>query len=244
MINTIKKYFFKKNSSVTEKNAVDAYDLWSETYDSQPGNLMLDLDEIVFSELVRKINIENKIIADIGCGTGRHWKKIFDKHPKSLTGFDVSEGMLNKLKKKFPLALVKKTDDNFFTKEPDNYYDIIFSTLTVAHIENIREAIFAWSRIIKNGGDIIITDFHPTLLSHGGKRTFTANQKKFAVVNCVHSVDEIKSILRDAGFLIITEVEKKIDDSLRNYYAEQNALHIFERFKGEPVIYGLHVQKK
>jgi len=244
MLNTIKKYFFKNNSSVAEKNAEDAYDLWSETYDSQPGNLMLDLDEIVFSELLRKINTENKIIADIGCGTGRHWKKIFDKHPKSLTGFDVSEGMLNKLKEKFPSASVKKIDDNSFAKEPGNYYDIIFSTLTVAHIENIREAIFAWSRIIKNGGDILITDFHPTLLSYGGKRTFTSNQKKFAVVNYVHSVEDVKNILRDADFFVINEMERKIDDSLRNYYAEQNALHIFERFKGEPVIYGLHAQKK
>ena len=244
MLNTIKKYFFKNNSSVAEKNAEDAYDLWSETYDSQPGNLMLDLDEIVFSELLRKINTENKIIADIGCGTGRHWKKIFDKHPKSLTGFDVSEGMLNKLKEKFPSALVKKIDDNFFTKEPDNYYNIIFSTLTVAHIENLREAVFAWSRIIKNGGDIIITDFHPTLLAQGGKRTFTSNKKQFAVVNYVHSVNDVKDIFQEAGFFVINEIEKRIDDSLRNYYAEQNALHIFERFKGEPVIYGLHAQKK
>jgi ubiquinone/menaquinone biosynthesis C-methylase UbiE len=244
MLNTIKKYFFKNDPPISEKNAEDAYDLWSTTYDNQPGNLMLDLDEIVFSELLRKINIEDKIIADIGCGTGRHWKKIFDKHPKSLTGFDVSEGMLNKLKEKFPSASVKKIDNNCFTKEPDNYYDIIFSTLTVAHIENIREAIFAWSRIIKNDGDIIITDFHPTLLAHGGKRTFTSNQKKFAVVNYVHSVNDVKNVFQEAGFLITNEIEKRIDDSLRNYYAEQNALHIFERFKGEPVIYGLNAQKK
>ncbi|HEY4876965.1 MAG TPA: methyltransferase domain-containing protein [Puia sp.] len=243
MLHTIKKYFHKNDSLSDEKNAEDAYDLWSENYDNQPGNLMLDLDEIIFSELLKEMNIENKIVADIGCGTGRHWEKIFNEHPKSLTGFDVSDGMLNKLKEKFPSSTVKKIGDNIFRTEPDNYYDVIISTLTVAHIENINEAISSWSRILKKGGDIIITDFHPALLAHGGKRTFKVEQHQFAVTNFVHSVDEINNLLRAANLFIINKIEERIDESVKHYYQNQNALDIFNKFKGESVIYGLHAKK-
>lgn len=243
MLDTIKKYFHKSDTLIFEKNAEDAYDLWSENYDDQPGNLMLDLDEIIFSELLKEINIKNKIVADIGCGTGRHWEKIFSEHPKSLTGFDISEGMLNKLKEKFPSARVKKISDNIFKKEPDNYYDVIISTLTIAHIENVSEAIAAWSRILKKGGDIFITDFHPALLAHGGKRTFKVDQHHFVVTNFVHSVDEINNLLRAANLFIINKIEKRIDEPVKHYYQNQNALDIFNKFKGEPVIYGLHAKK-
>src|SRR6187200_2372770 len=71
-----------------------AYDLWAGSYDSQPGNLMLVLDEEVFSGLLGRINIKNSTIADVGCGTGRHWKQILDNEPKKLIGFDVSGEML------------------------------------------------------------------------------------------------------------------------------------------------------
>jgi ubiquinone/menaquinone biosynthesis C-methylase UbiE len=151
--------------------------------------------------------------------------------------------MLNKLKEKFPSSTVKKISDNVFRKEPDNYYDVIISTLTIAHIENASEAISAWSRILKKGGDIIITDFHPALLAHGGRRTFNVDQHRFAVTNFVHSVNEINNLLRSADLFIINKIEKRIDESVKHYYQKQNALDIFNKFKGEPVIYGLHAKK-
>src|SRR6185437_14798281 len=103
------------SSPVKEKDVVEAYDLWAENYDSQPGNLMLDLDEIVFSGLLDDVDIKNRRVADIGCGTGRHWARILQKDPESLTGFDVSTGMLNKLNQKFPEAKTHVITDNNFS---------------------------------------------------------------------------------------------------------------------------------
>src|SRR6185503_12739579 len=56
------------------KNPASAYDLWAAGYDEQPGNLMLALDEEIFAEFIKEIPIAGKVVVDIGCGTGRHWK--------------------------------------------------------------------------------------------------------------------------------------------------------------------------
>ena len=93
---------FQKHWDSIPRKAHVAYNLWADAYDAQPGNLMLAWDEEIFSLLLNDLSLQNKIIADIGCGTGRHWQKIFDLHPKRLIGFDVSEGMLKMLKQKFP----------------------------------------------------------------------------------------------------------------------------------------------
>ncbi len=239
--NFIKHRFFSRH--LAEKNSAEAYDLWSANYDAQPGNLMLDLDEILFTNLLHKTEIQHKSVADIGCGTGRHWSKIFQLQPQSLTGFDVSQGMLDKLKEKYPAAHIHQIKDDLFASIPDASFDIIISTLTVAHIENLELALQAWCMILKAQGEIIITDFHPNLLAVGGKRTFTHNNRSVSVRNFVHSIDTIKSTLQANGFRVIAEEEMRIDETVKHYYTQQNALPVYEQFKGFPVIYGIHLRR-
>jgi ubiquinone/menaquinone biosynthesis C-methylase UbiE len=73
MLPSIKNLFQKLSFLSSEMVPKEAYDIWSESYDLQPGNLMLDLDERIFSGLIEHIDFYNKTVADIGCGTGRHW---------------------------------------------------------------------------------------------------------------------------------------------------------------------------
>ena len=226
-----------------DKDVVAAYDIWAENYDSQPGNLMLDLDEILFTKLLEGLSLENKTIADIGCGTGRHWGKIFRQNPSSLTGFDVSQGMLKKLNDKFPKSKTYVITDNHFEDIADNIYDVILSTLTVAHIKDIEDALQTWCRITKKHADIIITDFHPNALASGGKRTFRHGDKHIAVQNFVHTTDIIKQILLKNGFAVIAHQEIKVDESVKHYYEQQNALHVYKKFKGQPIIYGIHFKR-
>ena len=107
ILKKIQQYFLHYLFYSKDTEPEMAYDLWAVSYDSQPDNLMLALDEEVFYGLLNHININNKLIADVGCGTGRHWKKILDNEPKKLIGFDVSEEMLKMLQQKFPEMLIR-----------------------------------------------------------------------------------------------------------------------------------------
>ncbi|NHA02945.1 class I SAM-dependent methyltransferase [Mucilaginibacter sp. HC2] len=246
MLATIKNYLQKKRSlaTVAEKSAVDAYDIWAGSYDSQPDNLMLHLDGQLFERLISKVDIQNKQVADIGCGTGRHWSLLLSKEPGTLTGFDVSGGMLKKLNEKYPQAHTHMITDNLFSVIPDETYDVIISTLTVAHIEDIEEAMQAWSRLLKSGGELIITDFHPHILASGGKRTFKHNNAVMAVRNYVHPIYTIKDALLRNNFQLLLQKEIKIDETMKPFYEKQNALHVYEKYKGFPVIYGIHLKKE
>jgi ubiquinone/menaquinone biosynthesis C-methylase UbiE len=244
MFNALKKIFPDFPFATAALPAEQAYEIWSSSYDDQPGNLMLYLDEIIFNHLIRNIDLQNKKIADIGCGTGRHWQNIYSKNPALVMGFDVSAGMLEQLNNKFPAALTQKISDNLLGTLPDAVVDHIFSTLTVAHIRNMDEAIGAWSRILKMGGDLVITDFHPEVLDKGGKRSFYHQGRSLSVKNYVHSLKKLKTIFAKHGFTLIEEVEKKVDETTRSHYEMQNALNVYERFKGMRVIYGFHLKKQ
>lgn len=245
MLETIKKYI---RTSVTparikERDVAEAYNIWAAHYDAQPGNLMLDLDELVFAKLLGAVDLKDKHVADIGCGTGRHWPKILKGGVAGLTGYDVSAEMLKKLGDKFPAAKTCIIADNQFAAVPDHTYDLIISTLTVAHIENIADALRAWVRILKPSGDMIITDFHPATLAVGGQRTFRHGNSHIAVRNFVHPVNTVSQILLENHFRMIKKVEKNIDEQVRHYYTAQNALHVYNKFKDFPIIYGMHFRR-
>jgi ubiquinone/menaquinone biosynthesis C-methylase UbiE len=233
-----KHLFFSKD---TDPEA--AYNLWADSYDSQPDNLMLALDEEVFSTLLSYINTKNKVIADVGCGTGRHWKKILENEPKRLIGFDVSEEMLKILQQKFPQAETYLLTNNKLQQLKNESCDYIISTLTIAHIANAKDAITEWNRVLKPGGQMIITDYHPRALAKGGKRTFRHNDHTVAVKNYVHTLENLKDIARQLDLQVLRLMEKFIDESAKPYYEKQNALPVFEIWKGVPIIYGMYLTK-
>ncbi len=226
-----------------KKEPAEAYDIWAAEYDNQPGNLMLEMDEEIFTKLSADIDITGKKVIDIGCGTGRHWKKILARFPHQLIGYDVSPGMLAKLIMKYANAKVLLLKNDLLPETADASCNIIISTLTVAHIQNIEEAFSEWNRVLHSRGDILITDYHPEAFQKGGNRTFKHQGKTIAVKNYIHFIEKIRAI---AGQLDWTEVrffEKVIDDSVKEYYEKQNALSLFESFFNTPIIYGIHFKK-
>jgi ubiquinone/menaquinone biosynthesis C-methylase UbiE len=230
-------------SSLKESDPAAAYDIWSSSYDSQPDNLMLALDEELAGHLLALSPVTAGVIADVGCGTGRHWAKLFARHPVRLIGFDVSPGMLKRLATKYPHAETRLVGDHILPGLDDSSCDLVLSTLTVAHLPDLPAALGEWNRVLKPGGEMIITDYHPSALAKGGQRTFREGQRTIAVRNHVYPIRQVRRLARQLGLTELNLIEKKIDDSMRSYYEKQNALPIFDRFRGVPIIYGLHLKK-
>ena len=220
-----------------------AYDLWAHSYDHQPDNLMLALDEGICSQLFSHVAPGNKVVADIGCGTGRHWAKILSYRPARLVGYDVSPGMLDILQKKYPQAETHLLQGGLLSELSAGTVDLVLSTLTIAHIPDITAALKEWHRILKPGGDLIITDYHPIALARGGQRTFRAGDTVIAIRNHVYPIKKIRAITARLGLREISVVEKKVDETMRPYYERQQALATYQRFQGVPIIYGIHLKK-
>ena len=235
-----------KFKALTEKDTepAKAYNLWSEQYDQQPDNLMLYLDGLIVKQLLESELIKNKVTLDYGCGTGRHWNNLYKFGPEKLIGVDISKGMLDVLKQKFPEAYVYQINNNTLSDIADHSIDTIISTLTIAHIQDLQEIFRTWDRLLKPGGDLVITDFHPDLLKNGGQRVFTKSGKIIKIRNYVHSLQSIEHLANNYQFTINRKIEKYIDETVKPFYEKQNALHVYEKYVGYPVIYGIHLKKK
>lgn len=241
MINTLLHKIFHAQK-ITEP--APAYDWWAAGYDDQPGNLMLDLDEQVTGAFLENAIIKDKVVVDLGCGTGRHWGKIMALNPARLVGFDVSLGMLGKLRVKFPAAETFLLNGNALDGMEDESCDLLFSTLTVAHIPDLAQAFSEWNRVLKPGAEIFMTDYHPDALARGGERTFKKDGKTISIRNYVHPLARIRSIAGQLGWSECRFMERVIDESVKDFYVLNRALPIYEKFKGTPIIYALHFKKR
>jgi hypothetical protein len=63
------------------------------------------------------------------------------------------------------------------------------------------------------------------------------------VKNYIHSIEKVKDIARQLDLKVFRLIEKTIDESARPFYEKQNALSVYETWKGTPIIYGIHLKK-
>jgi ubiquinone/menaquinone biosynthesis C-methylase UbiE len=220
-----------------------AYDSWAGSYDQQPDNLMLALETPLFLSLLKDAALEMPRIIDVGCGTGRHWQYLFDLDPGSLTGYDVSSAMLSQLALKFPGHRLVHHRDTILPEE-NAAADLLISTLALAHIPDAATALEEWVRVTDAGGYMLITDYHPEALAKGANRTFRKQGKLVSVKNYVHPLPMLLEKIQQLGITILRMEEKSIDASVKHWYEQQNAMHVYRRFEHVPIVYGLLLQKE
>ncbi|MDD4422740.1 MAG: class I SAM-dependent methyltransferase [Eubacteriales bacterium] len=129
------------------ENMADFFNTRAEIYDDH----MLDdlgLDE--FYEEIAELVISERddfSLLDLGCGTGLELMRLFDKYPSMfVTGIDLSENMLVKLKEKYPNKNLNLLCGSYFDLPFGNVYDIVLSTYSLHHF-NEEEKLFLYKKI-------------------------------------------------------------------------------------------------
>jgi hypothetical protein len=97
--------------------------------------------------------------------------------------------------------------------------------------------------VLKPGAEILVTDYHPASLQRGGARTFTYQNKLIAIKNYVYTLDEIRRWTAAFNWKEEYFTERLIDESVKHYYEEKAALHVFEKFKNTALVYGMILKK-
>jgi SAM-dependent methyltransferase len=190
----------------------DAYRLWSETYDAQPGNVVLALEQEIFSELLAGAPVAGSTVVDIGCGTGRHWAQLLAGRPRALHGVDSSPDMLERLRKRYPDApLHGRFGDRTLGEFAGGSVDLVVSTLMLGHVRDAEAELREWDRLLAARGEVILTDFHPEALRRGAKRTFPHQGATFEVESHMHGVEALRSLFRALRLEIVAFRERAYD---------------------------------
>lgn len=118
----------------------------------------------VRDKILEKIDVKNKVIGDLGCGTGFISLGIANKNPYIVFAVDQSLNMLKELKKestrqKFSnIYPIKSALDDLALF--DDSLDVIIINMALHHIEKPNKSITEMYRVLKTGGRAVISDVY------------------------------------------------------------------------------------
>src|SRR5258705_1421809 len=149
-------------------SARQGYDLWSETYDSTP-NPVVAMDSRHTIKLLAPA--AGELILDAGCGTGRNLKPLFLAESTAV-GIDFSHRMLQVARRQgenSPVALANlQAGLPFFS----NSFDAVLCALIGEHLSDLRVVFDEFYRILKPGGRLVFSVYHPEMSAAGIEANF------------------------------------------------------------------------
>lgn len=147
--------------------------------------------------LLKKVQVDKKmVVADIGSGTG-YLTKALAHRVKKVISVDNSQEMLNIASREMEREGIENVD--FIRGEaqdiplPENHVDLVFANLLLHHLGDPIEALQEFQRILKPGGQVIITDVE--------EHTHDWVKKEKSDLWLGFDHDELMEWLQEAGFI-------------------------------------------
>jgi ubiquinone/menaquinone biosynthesis C-methylase UbiE len=175
------------------------YTIWSETYDDD-GNPLLPLEEAVVCALLARCPSGRAL--DAACGTGRHARYLTELG-HTVVGVDASPAMLARARANVPGADFRPGDLLNLPIDTASV-DLAVCALALTHFVDLHAPLAELARVLRPGGRLIVTDFHPFFVSLGGHARFrTPNGERAFIINHVHLHGEYLAAFRSAALTVL-----------------------------------------
>lgn len=141
------------------------FDHISPRYDFLNHFLSMGIDIRWRKKAISKLKkYQPKTILDVATGTGDFAIEAMTLQPESITGIDLSEGMLQKGRKKIADKKLENTiqllkGDSEALPFPDNQFDAVTVAFGVRNFENLNKGLTEINRVLKPGGILIVLEF-------------------------------------------------------------------------------------
>jgi len=154
---------------VPEADVPNGYALWSSTYDVFP-NPLIAIEEPAVHALLDPLPVG--VALDAACGTGRLSKYL---HVRGYTviSVDTTPEMLARAKAAVPVAEFRQGDLLALPMESSSV-DLAVCGLALTHSPDLLPPLRELSRVVRPGGYILLSDFHPFMVVLGGTAFFVA----------------------------------------------------------------------
>jgi SAM-dependent methyltransferase len=148
---------------VERVGTVQAYEQQSADYDAGEGGGLFAADEPLVAEFLS--GREPGVALDAACGTGR-FAEFLARRGHRVVGVDSSPDMLAYARRRVP-------DGEFRVGEldrlplSDDSVNVVVCALALVHVPRLEPVLAEFARVLRPGGDLVISDIHHELVSRG-----------------------------------------------------------------------------
>jgi malonyl-CoA O-methyltransferase len=185
------------------------YALWAETYPPRAHNELMRVEESAMEALWKPLSVARAI--DIGTGTGRNLRRLADEGVTASVGLDRSTAMLKR-------AVVTGTPliagDAAALPFASEAFDLVLASLMAGDLSDLSGFTREASRVLRRGGSLVYSDFHPSWAERNWQRTFeSADGRKWRLPYHPHALSDHRAALERAALETVAIEEPLLGDS-------------------------------
>lgn len=223
---------------LTLLSPAEAYALWAPSYDRETAVSLLE-DGLV-GELTP--TLAGLRLLDVGCGTGR---RMVVAGAASATGVEPSAEMIaagasRRIGRRNVTVLQGHAAD---LPVSDSSFDVVWCRLVLGHVTNLEVPYVEMARALTERGTAIVSDFHPEAHDRGHRRTFRSTTGVFEIESHAHALSKHISAAHAAGLELVHRAEARVDQAIRQFYADAGRLELYESQLGLTLAFALRFEK-
>ncbi len=169
----------------------EGYDRWAEGYDQTP-NPVVAMDARLTGAALAPAPGER--ILDAGCGTGRHLTTIVEAGADAV-GLDFSHGMLGVARRKHPQLPLAVADLHSGLPLQSDSFDAVVCALVGEHLEQLQPLGDELYRVLRPGGRIVFSVYHPRMAQAGYEANFEAGGVEYRLGAVCHTLADYQAML-------------------------------------------------
>jgi malonyl-CoA O-methyltransferase len=175
-------------------STLEVYERWAPGYPAHPHNPLMAAEQQAM--LARCPRLAGRDVLDLACGTGRYALLARRAGARCVAALDRSPGMLARVDSAWPIR-----GDLDALPLRDATFDVVISGLALGHAIDLVACIEGVGRVLRPGGVLLYSDFHPEATRRGLRRGFRdGTGRRFEVPPDGHSLEAHFQALSRAAF--------------------------------------------
>ena len=214
---------------------LDAYDRWAASYPPWPHNPLMRAEQKAMLE--QWPDVAGRRALDLACGTGRYAKLLAQGGASEVFAVDFSAAMLRQV----PAGSAVRAD---MMRLPfiDEAFGIVISGLALGHATEVRRWMGEIGRVLKGGGILLYSDFHPEAARAGLTRSFKDERDlDFTLSHCSYGLRVQREAIAAANLTLEVVHEVRVGVDLQEEFPGSDAF--YRQWHGLPLVLIVRARK-
>jgi malonyl-CoA O-methyltransferase len=206
----------------------EVYERWAPGYDAEPHNPLMSAEQRAMC--ARLPGLAGRDVLDLACGTGRYGRLATLAGARRVVGLDASPGMLSR-------AVVSDRVRGDLGALPFRAaaFDVVISGLALGHAADLDVCLAGIARVLRAGGTLLYSDFHPEATRRGFRRGFRASDgQRLELPSDGYSVARHAAALEAAGFSSVDLFEVRAGIELAEEFP--GSAEFYRAWHGTPLV--------
>ncbi len=210
-------------------SALEVYERWAPTYPPRPHNPLMRAEQKAL--LAKLPAVAGCRVLDLACGSGRYTELLSARGADVVVSADFSQAMLARVASGHRVRATLSS-----LPFASGCFDLVVSGLAIGHASDLQICLNEIARVLRPGGGLHYSDFHPDAAQAGLTRSFRDDtNRSFSLPPSGFGLDAHREAARRAGLAIESIEELRVGQEISEPFSGSE--EFYRRWQGVALVF-------